>query len=107
VKRLPPIAAHPEPRLIVLPLKQRLEYTRKANPIVIEPKALAAPASNRPVFVPKAAVRESQPAKAAGGGGSSLEAVMAGDCSAELRSLRLSRRREHSYSGKLTLVAYQ
>lgn len=34
--------------------------------MVIEWKALAAPMSNRPVFVPKAAVREAQPAKAAG-----------------------------------------
>ena len=75
VKRLPPIAAQPEPRLIVLPPRQRRAYTRRAKPIIIEPKALAAPASNRPVFVPKAAVRESQPAKVAGDG-SGLEAVM-------------------------------
>jgi hypothetical protein len=75
VKRLPRIAVPPEPRLIVLPPKRRREYTRVAKPIVIAPKALAAPASNRPVFVPKAAVWESQPAKVAGHG-SGLEAVM-------------------------------
>jgi len=43
--------------------------------VVIEPKALAAPVINHPVFVPKAAVPESQPAKAAGTG-TNLEAVM-------------------------------
>jgi hypothetical protein len=75
VKRLPQIADQPEPGFIVLPPKQRREYTPRAKPILIEPRALAAPANNRPVFVPKAAVRRSEPAKVAGVD-SRMEAVM-------------------------------
>ena len=73
--RVPQIELKPEPRLVVLPPKQRREYTRRVKQATIEPKALAAPMSDRPVFVPKAAVQESQPAKAAHDG-SGLEAVM-------------------------------
>jgi hypothetical protein len=72
---LPQIELQPEPRLVVLPPKQRREYTRRVKQAAVEPKALAAPMTNRPVFVPKAAVRESQPAKTAQDG-SGLEAVM-------------------------------
>jgi hypothetical protein len=75
VRRVPQIELKPEPRLVVLPPKQRREYTRRVKQATIEPKALAAPMSDRPVFVPKAAVQESQPAKAAHDG-SGLEAVM-------------------------------
>jgi hypothetical protein len=74
VRRLPQIELQPETRLVVLPPRQRRESTRRVKQVVISPKALAAPMSNRPVFVSKAAVRESQPAKAAHHG--SLEAVM-------------------------------
>ena len=75
VKRVRPISPQPEPRLTVLPPKQQREYTRRVKPVVIEPKALAAPASNRPVFVPKAALQETQPAKMTEDR-SELEAVM-------------------------------
>lgn len=75
MRRLPQIEIQPEPRLVILPPKQRREYTRRVKPVVIVPKALAAPASSLPVFVRKAAVPESQPAKAAGAG-SNLEVVM-------------------------------
>jgi hypothetical protein len=74
-KRLPQIEVQPAPRLVVLPPRQRREYTRRVKPVVREPKALAAPISSLPVFVPKAAVQESRPAKATGDG-SGLEAVM-------------------------------
>ena len=75
VRRSPQIEIRPEPMLVVLPPKQRREYTRKVKQVVIEPRALAAPMSNLPVFVPKAALRQSQPAKAAHDGGD-LEALM-------------------------------
>lgn len=75
VRPLPGIEIKPEPRLVVLPPKARSEYTRRVKEAVIEPKALAAPLSNFSVFVPKAAVPESQRAKAADAG-SNLEAVM-------------------------------
>jgi len=75
IQRLPQIELQPEPRLVILPPKQRREYTRRVKQAAIAPKALAAPMNNRPVFVPKAAVRERQPAKAASDG-SGLEAVM-------------------------------
>jgi len=75
VLRFPHVELQPEPRLVILPPKQRREYTPRVKQATIEPKALAAPMSNRPVFVPKAAVRESQPAKAAHDR-SGLEAVM-------------------------------
>jgi hypothetical protein len=74
-KQVPQIAVRPEPRLIVLPPIERREYTRRVPPVLIEPKALAAPASSRPVFVPKAAIREAPPAKVADHG-INLEAVM-------------------------------
>jgi hypothetical protein len=75
VRRLSQIAVQPEPRLVVLPPRQRREYARRVKAVVIEPKALTAPVSSLPVFVPKAAAPESQAAKAAGEG-SNLEAVM-------------------------------
>ena len=75
IRRLPQVELQPEPRLVILPPKQPREYTRRVKQAAVEPKALAAPMSNRPVFVPKAAVRESQPAQAAHDG-SGLEAVM-------------------------------
>lgn len=75
VRRLPQIEIQLEPRLVVLPPKQQREYTRRVKQVVIVPKALAAPMSNHPVFVPKAAAPESQPAKGAGAE-SDLEAVM-------------------------------
>ena len=64
MRRLPQVKLQPEPRLVILPPKKRREYTRRVKQAALEPKALAAPMSNRPVFVPKAAVRESQPAQA-------------------------------------------
>ena len=63
IRRLPQVELQPEPRLVILPPKQPREYTRRVKQAAVEPKALAAPMSNRPVFVPKAAVRESQPAQ--------------------------------------------
>ena len=75
LQSLPQVELHPEPRLVVLPPKQRREYTRRVKQAAVEPKALAAPMSNRPVFVPKAVVRESQPAQAVHDG-SGLEALM-------------------------------
>lgn len=75
VKRSPAIVVQPEPQLIVLPPKQRREYTRRAKPMLFEPKALAAPASNHPAFVPKAALGQSQHGKAAGAE-TDLEAVI-------------------------------
>lgn len=74
-KRLPPIAAQSEPRLLVLPPKQRREYTPRAKAIRLERRALAAPASDRPIFVPKAAIRESRAANVTADE-SNLEAVM-------------------------------
>ena len=53
----------PEPRLIVVPPKQKRAYTRRVKPLVSEPKALAAPLSVRPVFVPRSMPAEPQPAK--------------------------------------------
>lgn len=58
VKRPSVVEIKPEPHLIVLPPKQKREYTHRIKPNVIEPKALAAPVSNRPVFVPKTVVQE-------------------------------------------------
>ena len=75
IRRLPQVELQPEPRLVILPPKRPREYTRRVKQAAVEPKALAAPMSNRPVFVPKAAVRESQPAKAVHDG-SGLEALM-------------------------------
>ena len=75
LKQVPQIVVQAEPRLVVLPPQQRREYTRRVQRALIEPKALAAPASNLPVFVPKAAIREVQPAKVAGHV-TGLEAVM-------------------------------
>jgi len=75
VKRLPQIEVQPEPRLIVLPPRRRRESTRKVKPVSMQPRALAAPLSSLPVFVPKAAVRDSQPAKVTGDI-DGLEAVM-------------------------------
>jgi hypothetical protein len=75
VRHLPQMERQPEPRLVVLPPKQQREYTRRVKQAAVEPKALTAPLSNRPVFVPKAGIRESQPAKVAHDG-SALEALM-------------------------------
>jgi hypothetical protein len=76
VKRLPVIDVQPVPRLVVLPPRQRREYTRRVKPVVIEANALVRPVSSRPVFVPKAAVAGSQPAKTAVHRSAGLEAVM-------------------------------
>lgn len=43
----------PEPRLVVLPAKMKRQYGPRVRRTVAEPKALAAPISERPVFVPK------------------------------------------------------
>lgn len=75
LQSLPQIELRPEPRLVILPPKRTREYTRKVKQAAVEPKALAAPMSNRPVFVPKAAIGTSQPAKAAQDG-SGLEALI-------------------------------
>ena len=75
VRPSPQVELQPEPRLVILPPKRPREYIRRVKQAGVEPKALAAPMSNRPVFVPKAAVGESQPAKAAHDG-SGLEALM-------------------------------
>jgi hypothetical protein len=80
IRRLPLVERQPEPRLVILPPKQPPEYTRRVKQAAVEPKALAAPMSNRPVFVPKAAVREFQPAQAVHDG-SGLEALMRRNCS--------------------------
>lgn len=53
------LKAEPEPRLVILPPKQRREYTRRVRPVRVESKALAAPVSSLPVFVPKAVLRPS------------------------------------------------
>jgi hypothetical protein len=45
----------PAPVLTVLPPKLKREYRRKAKPIVLQPTALAAPISEKPVFVPRGA----------------------------------------------------
>jgi hypothetical protein len=73
VRPSPQVELQPEPRLVILPPKRPREYTRRPKQAVVEPKALAAPMSNRPVFVPKAAVRGSAPAQAVHDG---LEALM-------------------------------
>lgn len=44
----------PTPVSTVLPSKLKREYRRKAKPIVPQPTALAAPISDKPVFVPRA-----------------------------------------------------
>jgi hypothetical protein len=44
----------PAPVLTVLPPKLRREYRRKAKPIALQSTALAAPISEKPVFVPRA-----------------------------------------------------
>jgi hypothetical protein len=43
----------PEPRLIVLPPITKREYGRRLRSVPQMPKALAAPISTKPVFVPK------------------------------------------------------
>jgi hypothetical protein len=65
----------PEPQLVILPPKRHRQHTRRVLPVVILPKALAAPASHLPVFVPKAAIQETRPVTAAGHS-NGLEAVM-------------------------------
>jgi hypothetical protein len=75
VRPLPQLELRPEPRLVILPPKRPREYTHRAKQAVVEPKALAAPISNRPVFVPKAAVPDSQPAQTVHDA-SGLEALM-------------------------------
>jgi hypothetical protein len=75
VKGIPPAEVKPEPRLIVLPPKQRREHTRRAKPSVVEPKALAAPVTNGPIFVPKGALHVSRTARIAVAG-NALEHVM-------------------------------
>lgn len=60
VARVAQAEPRPEPRLIVLPPKQKREYHR-AKSALSEPKALAAPVSNRPVFVPKPVALAPQP----------------------------------------------
>lgn len=75
LRQLPQVSVRPEPRLVVLPPKERREYTRRVQPVLVEPKALAAPASSRPVFVPKTAIRNAEPAKVTDPG-INLEAVM-------------------------------
>jgi hypothetical protein len=44
----------PVPVLTVLPPKLKREYRRKAKPIALQPTSLAAPISEKPVFVPRA-----------------------------------------------------
>jgi hypothetical protein len=45
----------PEPQVVVLPPKQKREYRRRSRTHVPEPRALAAPRSDRPVVVQKSA----------------------------------------------------
>ena len=65
VERIPSPEIKPEPRLVILPPRARREYTRRAKPTLVEPKALAAPMSTLPVFVPKTGIPESQKPKSA------------------------------------------
>lgn len=60
-KRVPELELQPEPRLTVLPPKQKREYTRQVKPRTVVPSAFTAPLSSRPVFVPKAAAQKPQP----------------------------------------------
>lgn len=52
-----PVSPQPElpaePRLVVLPAKVKRQYGPRTRRVIAESKALAAPASDRPVFVPK------------------------------------------------------
>ena len=75
MKSLRHIEVAPEPRVIVLPPKQRREYTRRAEPRIVEPRALATPLSSAPIFVPKAAVPATHNERTAGDD-SALEAAM-------------------------------
>jgi hypothetical protein len=45
----------PVPVLTVLPPKLKREYRRKPKPMPRQPKALSAPISDRPIFVPRVA----------------------------------------------------
>lgn len=75
IGRLPEVRVQPEPQLMVLPPKARREYSRRVKQAVVEPRALAAPLSNRPLFVPRPAAPES-PSTEVADAGSNLEAVM-------------------------------
>jgi hypothetical protein len=65
LKRAPVADTTPEPRVIVLPPRPQREYIRRARPTVAAPRALAAPTSSGPIFIPKAALRRPETAKAA------------------------------------------
>jgi hypothetical protein len=67
----------PEPRLIVLPPKQRPQFTRRIKPRVTEPTALSTPASTKPVFVPNIPKPDGKPRiEDSRVGESGLEAIM-------------------------------
>ncbi|SNT29863.1 hypothetical protein SAMN05421770_10732 [Granulicella rosea] len=54
-KRAPVVDAEPEPRVTILPPRQKREYTRRPKPAATAPNALSASVSDKPVFVPKTA----------------------------------------------------
>lgn len=65
LKPVPVSATKVEPRIIVVPPKERREYKRRVKPINVQPNALSAPVSSLPVFVPKAVVRQAPGERAA------------------------------------------
>ena len=75
VERIARPELKPEPQMVVLPPKRRREYTRRVKPRSVESKALAAPVSSRPVFVPKGALPQ-QPTPKLAATQESLEAVI-------------------------------
>ena len=46
----------PDPQIVILPPKVKREYQPRVRAVAQEPRALAAPVSDRPVFVPRVAV---------------------------------------------------
>ncbi|HEY4358227.1 MAG TPA: hypothetical protein VGN16_20950 [Acidobacteriaceae bacterium] len=55
-RALPMTPVIPEPQLVVLPPKVKREYQPRPKPATSAPRALAAPVSDRPVFVPRVAL---------------------------------------------------
>ena len=51
-----PDLSSPAPELIILPPKQKREYSRRLRPVPTAPRALGPAPSERPVFVPRASL---------------------------------------------------